>query len=53
MIVNKLFSILFLLPALASIAQKDTLTLAKKKTPSIATILTMDEKSIWLVLQDG
>lgn len=39
---KKLFSILFLLPALATIAQEDTVALVKEKAPGIAAINLMD-----------
>ena len=43
---KKLFSILFLLPALATIAQEDTFTLIKDKTPGIVAINLMDEVKV-------
>ena len=44
---KKIFFLLFLFPALTTIAQTDTITLEKKKKPSVATIITMDEKKVY------
>ena len=44
---KKISFLLFLLPTLTTIAQTDTITLTKKKKPSVATIITMDQKKVY------